>query len=171
MVLGKPAGGSLWRSAWVNGVDHFDSPSPSEPFRLIQDHGTGMLIQGCREWTDYRIASTLTVHLAESAGIAARVQGMERYYALLLGKGNRLRLVKALDGRSILQEAEFPWSFGQPFTLGLTAEGNRLQATIDGRELFSVMDTDRPLMEGAVGFVCTEGRVGAGALEVTAIRG
>lgn len=171
VIFGKPAGGSLWRNAWVNGVDHFDSPGGSEPFRLIQDHGTGLLSQGCREWSDYGIASTVTIHLAESAGIAVRVQGMERYYALLLVKGGRLRLVKALDGHSVLREVEFPWNFGQPFTLGLTAVANKLRATVDGRELFSVLDTNRPLMEGAVGFICTEGRVGAGALEVTAIRG
>ncbi len=169
VVLGKPAGGSMWRKTWVNGMDHFDSPGSTEPFRLIQDHGTGLLIQGSREWNDYRLSCTLTIHMAESAGIAARVQGMERYYALLLGKGNRAQLVKALDGHIVLAEAEFDWSFGEPYAFEIAFRSNTLHASIDGKELFSLQDMEQPLMEGAAALVCTEGRIAAQTLKITAL--
>ncbi len=43
LVLARPAGGgTMWRRAWVNGVDHFDGQWP-ESFRIIQNEGTGLL--------------------------------------------------------------------------------------------------------------------------------
>ena len=87
----------MWRRAWVDGVDQYGSRWP-EPYRLVQNHGTGLLIQGTRDWTDYRVSAPITPHLVASAGIGARVQGMRRYYALLLAEGGTVRLVKALDG-------------------------------------------------------------------------
>jgi len=43
-----------------------------------------MAIQGTREWQDYQVQATFTPHLARSFGLAARVQGLKRYYALRL---------------------------------------------------------------------------------------
>jgi len=67
----------------VNGVSRFDAWWP-EPYRLIQNEGMGLLIQGTREWRDYQVRAAVTPHMATSAGIGARVQGLQRYYALLL---------------------------------------------------------------------------------------
>ena len=50
--------------------------------------------------------------MAKAAGIAARVQGLRRYYALLLCDDGKARLIKALDGDTVLAEAEFPWRQG-----------------------------------------------------------
>ena len=160
----RTAGGTLWRRAWVDGVDQF--ASWAEPFRLVQDEGTGLLIQGTREWTDYRVETTITPHLVRSAGIAARVQGMRRYYALLLGPEGRARLVKALDGTATLAETDFPWQFGGAYALRLQVTGHRLQGWIDGKPLFEVTDTEHPLTEGAVALVCEEGRMAADSVRV-----
>jgi ADP-ribosylglycohydrolase len=165
VALERPAGGSMWRRAWVQGVDHFDSPG-SEPYRLIQDRGAGLLIQGAREWTDYRVTARITPHMVASAGIGARVQGMRRYYALLLCRGGCARLVKALDGDSTLEETLFPWELGTSYELALEVVGNRLQGWIDGRRLFDARDADRPLEGGAVALICEEGRVGASEVRV-----
>ncbi len=73
--LTRTEGGSMWRSAWVDGFDHFQGGSVEEPYRLIQDEGTGLLIQGCRGWRDYAVSAPVTPHMAVSAGIAACVQG------------------------------------------------------------------------------------------------
>jgi hypothetical protein len=37
----------MWRRAWVDGVDQCETPYP-ETYRLIQNEGTGMVIQGTR---------------------------------------------------------------------------------------------------------------------------
>jgi hypothetical protein len=42
----RPAfAGTMWRSAWANAVDQYEGRW-AEPFRLMQNEGTGMLIQG-----------------------------------------------------------------------------------------------------------------------------
>lgn len=162
VVLGPPEGkGTMWRQAWVDGTS-VCSPR-GEPFRLIQNSGTGLLIQGTREWTDYRVSADVTPHLVAAAGIAARVQGMRRYYALLLCRngsdGNPMaRLVKALDGSTVLAEVDWPWELGTSHELSLQVTGASLRATIDGKSAFDIEDSERPLTGGAVALVCEEGR-------------
>jgi ADP-ribosylglycohydrolase len=157
VVLGKPeSGGNMWRRAWVNGVDHFE-PWWQVPYNLAQDYGTGLLIQGTREWGDYLVSAPVRPHLVTSVGIGARVQGMRRYYALLLGNGNKIRLVKALDGTRVLAEADFPWQMDVTYNLALGVIGNRLEASVDGRRLFRVEDSHQPLLEGGVALMVEEG--------------
>jgi ADP-ribosylglycohydrolase len=166
VVLTRPSeGGTMWRRAWVNGVDHYDPWWP-EPYRLVQDYGIGLLMQGTREWTDYRVSADVTPHMVKSAGIAARVQGMRRYYALLLCNDGKARLVKALDGTTVMAAADSPWALGETHQLTLQVVGNHLQATIDGQTLFRVDDVDRPLTSGGVALVCEEGRTGTQAVKV-----
>ena len=158
ITLKRPAeGGSMWRRAWVNGMDRFDEQGP-EPYRLVQNGGTGLLIQGTREWTDYEVSAPVRPHMVLSAGIGARVQGMRRYYALLLARDGKARLVKALDGEKVLAERDLPWLFDATYELSLEVRGDRLRADVDGEPIFDVRDTDRPLAGGAVALVCEEGR-------------
>ncbi len=169
VVLARPEhGGTLWRRAWVDGVDQFDSGWP-EPFRIVQNHGTGLLIQGARDWRDYQVSAAITPHLAHAAGIAARVQGMRRYYALLLCAGV-VRLVKALDGDTVLAEAGLAWSLGDTYDLRLQVVGQRIQGWVDDRPLLDVQDADRPLDGGGVALVCTEGRMATDAVIVRPAR-
>ncbi len=160
----------MWRRAWVNGVDRFDEHWP-EPYRLVQNSGTGLLIQGTREWTDYEVSAPVRPHMVASAGIGARVQGMRRYYALLLIKGGKARLVKALDGEVALAETGFPWHFDVTYELRLKVQGNRLRASLDGEEIFDVEDHDRPLTSGAVALVCEEGRTESEVVRVRPLKG
>jgi ADP-ribosylglycohydrolase len=164
--LGRPAeGGTMWRRAWVCGVDRYDARWP-EPYRLIQNQGRGLLIQGTREWKNYRVSAPITPHMVVSAGIGARVQGMRRYYALLLAGGGKAQLIKALDGDTVLAETDFPWQFDVTYELTLEVRDNRLRASIDGKDLFEVADNDRSLASGAVAFVCEEGRMESDVIRV-----
>lgn len=160
--------GTMWQRAWVNGVDqviHW-----GEIYRLIQNEGTGLLMQGTREWTDYRVTADVTPHLVKSAGIAARVQGMRRYYALLLCRDGidlptKARLVKMLDTPAVLAEVDFPWTFGETHALSLEVAGATLRAGIDSVTLFTVTDA-QPLTGGAVALVCEEGRTATNVVRV-----
>ncbi len=49
------------------------------------------------------IVTDVKPHMVKACGIAARVQGMRRYYALLITSGQRAQLVKELDGEQILE--------------------------------------------------------------------
>ncbi len=167
VCFGRPRDrGTMWRRAWVNGTDHDGSRWP-EPSSVIQNHGTGLIAQGTQEWTDYRVSAPVTVHLARRAGIAARVGGLRRYYALLLCDDGMVRLVKARDGDTVLAKAEFPWQERRPYDLSLVVTGNRIEAAIDGTPLFDVVDRERPLASGGIGLVCDEGHVSSDVVTVS----
>jgi len=166
IVLGKPAhDGTLWRRAWVDAMDQWDSWWP-QPYRLIQNRGTGLLIQGTREWADYRVGAVLTPRLATAIGIGVRVQGLRRYYALMLHADGTAHLVKALDGQMVLAEMVIAWQLDRTYDLSLQVVGTRLLARIDGVAVCDVEDTDRPLTGGGVALLCTQGCVDCDAVTV-----
>ena len=116
------------------GTDIGEFPlQPVVPLDLCRSHHLdfGLLSQGTREWTDYRVTATLTPHLATSAGLAARVGGLRRYYALLLHRDGHARLVKVADGTRILAEQPCPWTFGATYEFSLAVAGPRLSAWLD----------------------------------------
>jgi ADP-ribosylglycohydrolase len=164
--LGHPGGtGDMWRRAWVDAVDQLEI-NPREPYRLVQNRGTGLLIQGTREWQDYRVSANLTPHLVQAAGIGARVQGLRRYYALLLCADGVLRLIKALHGTRELAAVPFPWAQGQTYRLTLQVAGAHLSAWVDDEPVLEVGDNDQPLAGGGVALLCEEGRMAAGPVRV-----
>ena len=165
VTLTRPAdGGTLWRRAWVRGVDRFDAHWP-EPFRLIQNRGRGLLIQGTREWTDYAVSAAVVPETIAAAGLAARVQGLRRYYALLLFR-DAVRLVRELDGTTtVLAEAPLQRrDYDAPHALELAVTGDRLRGTVDGE--FVLDARDGALTGGAVALVCEQGCLTCDAVRV-----
>jgi ADP-ribosylglycohydrolase len=175
VTLSRPAGGTLWRRAWVHGVDRWGAHWP-EAYRLIQDRGTGLLIQGTREWVDYEVRAAVVPETVAAAGLAGRVQGMRRYYALLL-RADRVQLVRELDGTRVLAEAPLQRrDYAEPYDLALRAVGDRITATIDGlvsgaregaRGGAIVLEArDGALASGAVALVCERGCLTCEAVRV-----
>ena len=160
-----PDNGEMWHMAWVNGVDQCERWWP-ESFRLAQNEGRGLLIQGGREWRNYTVSGAINLHLARAAGIAARVQGLRRYYALLLTSDSEAQLVRVCDGETVLARAAFLWQHGSTHDFTLRVEGARLLASIDGQQLFDVEDAGSPLDGGGVALVCEEGRISCEAVTV-----
>ena len=161
LSLIKPSsGGTMWKRAWIDAVDNaITSRADVAAYRIMQNHDTGLFIQGTREWENYSFSALINPHLASEAGIAVCVQGLKRYYALLLCDDGKLRLIKELDGRRELAEKEFAWNWDTDYELRLKAAGSNLVAFIDGDVVFEYSDTNRPLLTGSVALVCTEGRV------------
>jgi ADP-ribosylglycohydrolase len=167
------ARGLMWKRAWVNALDHNRHELADwypETFRLLQNEGRGLLIQGTLEWQNYRVSAPLVPHMCSATGIAARVQGLRRYYALLLCRDSVVRLVKMLDGETVLAEKAFAWDFGSAYELTLQVEGQRLIAVIDGQPMFDYEDMNNPLTGGAIALICEEGRVGCEQVAVQPIR-
>ncbi len=159
VTLTRPVdGGTMWRRAWVDGLDQF-GPRWPEAYRLIQNEGRGLLIHGTGDWHDYRVTATVTPHMAEAFGLAARVQGLRRYYALIVRNDGTVRLVKSLDGERVLAESSLGWELGRAYTLTLRVTGSQLQASVDGTVLLAAEDDERPLDGGGIALICDEGRV------------
>ncbi|MGB3328885.1 MAG: hypothetical protein WBA46_08020, partial [Thermomicrobiales bacterium] len=150
--------------AWVDGVDTWDDWFKPE-FHVVQNRGIGLIAQGSEDWTDYTISTNASVPLAESAGVAARIGGMRRYYALVLRAGDKAQLVKCINERTVLAEAEVPWEVDAKYDFSLTVDGNTLRGTVAGVTL-EATDDDHPLRGGAAGLVVEVGALEAGEITV-----
>ena len=153
---GRRSGGSMWRRAWVSGVDDFMAMPWVEPFRLIQNAGRGLLIQGNRDWRDIVVSADVTCHLGDCAGVAVRVQGMRRYYALILHRSGEVQITKVIGEETVLARAPFVWELGQTYQLQLCVRGDDLIASDDGREVLTA--SDEALTCGGMALVIEEGR-------------
>jgi ADP-ribosylglycohydrolase len=163
-----PSRRPAWLRAWVNGVDHFD-PWWRQQLDVVQNEGRGLVSQGNRDWVDYSVNAKVLIHIADAAGLGARVQGMRRYYALLLYADGKARLVKALDGETVLAETDFTLEADHIYDLTLEVKGTHLSGWIDGQHIFDVEDTERPLDGGAVALICQEGRMSTDSISVKPI--
>jgi ADP-ribosylglycohydrolase len=162
------APGDFWRRAWVNAVAIFSTHFP-QAFRISQDRGEGLIIHGGRQWTDYRLETALTVHLAEHAGVGVRVQGLRRYYAMLLVRPDRVRLVRVHDGVvTILAESFFAWSFETPYEFVVQACGAAIEASVGGVHLRARDESPLALADGGVALILKGGACSCDTVLVTA---
>ncbi|HSV86081.1 MAG TPA: ADP-ribosylglycohydrolase family protein [Levilinea sp.] len=160
---------ALWRQAWVNAVDQWDRWW-TEPFRLIKNEGRGMISTGTREWRDYRLTAPIRPALVKSGGLAVRVQGLRRFYALEFSGAKTLRLLKVVDDQeTVMAEIPFDWQLWRTYPLSLEIKGDHLRAWVEGQLVFEVDDPGSPLNEGAIGLVVEEGNLMADWVQVEAV--
>ncbi len=153
---------AMWRRAWVNGVDELWTFA--ESFRLMQNEGRGLIVQGTRDWRNYTVTADVTPHMAKAAGIAARVQGMRRYYGLLIGHDKKVRIIKMVNEESILASADFNWSFGDTIELSLTVDGDKIIGVANGVEVLKTEDST--LACGGIALIAEEGRTATNSVRV-----
>ncbi|MGO1074409.1 ADP-ribosylglycohydrolase family protein [Inquilinus sp. CA228] len=169
--LRRPAEtGDFWRQAWVNGVSFFSKRFPPS-FRISQDRGEGIIIHGTRQWTDYRVAADVMIHLGREAGVAVRVQGLRRYYAALLSRDGMLRLVRQRDEeRTVLAETAFAWSLERSYDIEVAAEGDRITCRIGGVTLEARDGSGEAFRDGGIGLLVHEGALSSNDVRVTAVQ-
>ncbi|KAI2777678.1 ADP-ribosylglycohydrolase [Daldinia loculata] len=155
---------TFYKRSFVNGADVFDISSGT--FVVAQDQGEGIVSYGTRDWTNYRaIFRDFTVNMGGPAGVAVRVRGLNRYYALLFHKGsvdinsskNRIALVKALDYERVeLASVDFDWQYDIQYSVTFKVSGDLLHARVGKTEL-SARDAQYP--GGGIGMVVTDGSI------------
>jgi hypothetical protein len=160
---------SAWKKAWVSSVDYFLS-SP-EAFRLIQNEGVGLLIQGCQDWQDYQVSADVTPHMVKAAGIVARCQGLQRYYAFILCDDGKVKLIKNNYGIKTLAEKNQGWFFGEGANLSIKVQGNRISTYWDGFLVFDLVDSDQPILSGAIALYIEEGRTATEGVSIFPVNG
>ena len=166
--------GMMWKRAWVNGLDAakgrmvFMDFYP-ETYRLIQNEGRGLMMHGCRDWTDYEVSAKMTPHMCKAGGLGARVQGMKRHYALLCDEAST-RLVSTLEGDdTVLAEAARGWTLGKAHQLTLKVEGNTLAGYLDGALVVEAEDPEARFSGGGIALISEEGRIGCEEVSVRPI--
>jgi hypothetical protein len=175
IVLTRPFGSRehwepplVWRKAWVDAMDKWEVNWP-EPYRLVQNEGRGLIMQGTREWVNYQVEADVKPWLMDAGGIAVRVQGLKRFYALQLVEKNRIRLLKALDGDKILGERDFEWEIHESYALKMEVAGSQIRAWVNGRLQFDYIDEQKPLSSGGVAYVVDRGHLSSPAMTVSSI--
>jgi hypothetical protein len=159
--------GKMWLRAWINAVDHVGTRWASA-FHLSQNRGTGLFIQGSREWRNYAVQAAIISDPAKSFGLAARVQGLTRYYALTLGPNQALQLVRNSDSVEVLAEVPYSWKWSQRYHFNLEVNGTMITGSINGTELIRYNDSDVALLDGGIALVCEEGLIMTDEVKVTA---
>ena len=161
---------TMWKHAWVNNVSHFQTRW--EGLRVSNGAGMGFIAQGSRDWKDYRVSSEITPLLAEAWGLAARVQGRERYYAVMFDKthGGCAKLIKRVHDETVLASDRFSWQLDQRYIVDLQVEGNEIQAFVDGHQILEFTDAQPlPLTGGGVGLVVDTGSISTRAVHVMSL--
>ncbi|KAM0252544.1 hypothetical protein ACHAQJ_007676 [Trichoderma viride] len=146
----------FWRRAWVNGADNFSNSS----FLIAQGQGEGILIYGTREWDNYSVTvSNFMIKFGAPAGLAIRVQGINRYYAVTFTDDKRINIVKAHDAHRItVASVPFQWELDRKYQVTLTARDHTIYARVENVELQSA---DSQYEGGGFGLIATDGCVSA----------
>ncbi|KLU92508.1 hypothetical protein MAPG_11453 [Magnaporthiopsis poae ATCC 64411] len=184
----------MWGRAWVGSMDKVHT-SLGRPFFMAHDRGEGLLYQGTRDWADYTVAiDNFSIGLAAGPmGAAIRVQGMNRYYALVLrepepdGEGSsknwrEVAIIKARDTeRTVLARQWFDWGLDVAYDLSISAVGSHIGGSIsragESRPVVEIEALDEApwtdanyggeFKSGGAGFVVTGGSVSADCLRIT----
>ena len=156
-------GADFCRMAWVNGASLFSKRYPPD-FRISQDKGEGIILTGTRQWTDYKVASDVTLNLGTYGSIAVRAQGLRRYYAARLVREGSLQIVKVRDEvTTVLAEVPFNVVLEKPVHLSVSVYGGTIIARADGT---TVQAQDDTFKDGAIGIFVHEGALSTETVHV-----
>jgi rhamnogalacturonan endolyase len=153
---------------WRNPIVHLDSWAAGDEAEgpYLEQHTVNLeperviplFVTGDPEWRDYRVeVSVKPLSLEKEAGLVVRYRTSRHYYRLALEGGTRLRLAARLPfDREFrvaawreVASAPFPYDTRTWYRLEATVDGDRLRASVDGRPLIDVRDTE--LTEGIAG--------------------
>ncbi|KAI1503715.1 ADP-ribosylation/Crystallin J1 [Biscogniauxia marginata] len=159
----KAAHGDFWRRSFVNGADIFRT---YKGLSVAQDYGEGIVSYGTREWEAYRVTfNGFIINIGGPVGVALRVQGLNRYYALCFTGNNSVTLIKALDEQRIeLASVEFDWKLDTPYTITIEAKGDGIHARVGTT---AVIAHDAQYQGGGIGLVATEGSIIVDSIEIS----
>jgi ADP-ribosylglycohydrolase len=167
LALHRPAsGGDFWRKAWVDSVSFFSNLFPSS-FRISQSRDQGLIIHGTRQWTDYEVSSDIVIHLGTYGGIAVRVQGLRRYYAVRVTRDGQLQIVRVRDAETtVLARTGFLLIFEKKISAKVTVQDTHITATFDDVTLRADDQTAAAFTNGGIGLLIAEGALSTDEVRV-----
>ncbi len=151
----KFSNAKMWKASWVDALDKWDSSERT--FRVCKDSGRGMLITGTDLWKNYKVTSDIAIQRVKTGGLAARVQGLNRYYGLVINASNKLQLIKVINEPKVLKEIDFDLEYYKDYKLSLKVENNKLSGYLDNRVVLEFTDSSDVLENGAMGLIVEDG--------------
>ncbi len=104
------------------------------------------------DWKDYEFTAELVPIIGKKHNMLFRVQGGMRCYAAGLSENNKLTLYKKDGTYRILCEKDFNWEYGQSYRIRARVMQNRISVYLENTLLLEYTDTDRPYLNGCIGF-------------------
>ncbi|KAI1398158.1 ADP-ribosylation/Crystallin J1 [Hypoxylon fuscum] len=158
------------KRSFVSNADVFDISG--DVFVVAQDEGQGMVCYGTREWEDYRaVFQNFVITRGSPAGVAARVRGLNRYYALLFEadeRGSRLVLTKTRDDVIInCVTRAFKWHYNLKYTVTLEVDGDEISAQVDNVRISA---KDPEYRGGGIAMITTNGAVLVDYIQIGPLR-
>ncbi len=157
----------MWRNSWIKACDHWTDRSWEPAFKISNNLGRGLILTGSSDWSDYTVSSDVKFYLGKSGGIVARVQGLQRYYALELTAEGILRLVKVLDGVTILCEMQQTFELNKAYRMELVVNGSVIKGKLNSKSILEYDDKNSPLLSGAIGLVVEAGTLFTDLVEIS----
>ena len=157
----------MWRKSWIKACDHWTDRSWEPAFKISNNKGRGLILTGSSEWCDYSVSSEINFYLGKSGGVAARVQGLQRYYALELVNDGTLRLVKVQDGISVLCQCSYSFELNRSYKFEIIVSGSIIKGKINSALMLEYEDQTKPLLSGAIGLIVESGTIFSDVVEVT----
>ncbi len=161
-----PPRAEMWRNSWVKACHHWTNRDiKGADYKIGNDKGRGIILTGSSDWENYQIKADITLEMVKSGGIAIRVQGLERYYALELTKDHKARLIKVCDGIKVLKEIDFDIELNRSYSFSLIAHEEKISGSIDKVQLIFT-DSNNPLLYGGIGLVVEEGTLFTNKIDI-----
>ena len=145
----------MWKSSWVNAVDKWEVGART--FRITKDSGRGIIITGNEAWKNYTVSADIAVQRLNTGGLAVRVQGLNRYYGLVINSSNKLQLIKVINEVNVLKEIEFNLEYFKNYKLSLKIKDNVLSAYLENKLVLEYEDKNNLLDSGAMGLIVEDG--------------
>ena len=145
----------MWKSSWVNAVDKWEVGART--FRITKDSGRGIIITGNEAWKNYTVSADIAVQRLTTGGLAVRVQGLNRYYGLVINSSNKLQLIKVVNEVNVLKEMDFNLEYFKNYKLSLKIKDNVLSAYLENKLVLEYEDKNNLLDSGAMGLIVEDG--------------
>jgi ADP-ribosylglycohydrolase len=117
----------------------------------------GEVYTGRHDWTDYTASFELRPVIGNDHFVNVRVQGAIRSYSAGLTRGGKLGLYKNENGYRKLHEENFLWKEGDYYTITVGVKGAHITVSINGKELITYTDKERPYLYGSIGLSVRDG--------------
>lgn len=117
----------------------------------------GEVYTGKYNWDDYQVEYVVIPVVGEKLLMNVRVQGAGRCYAVALLPDNKIGILKKENDYRILATTEFMWRHGNEYKITIHAKHDTISVEVDGQELLSACDVDRPYLQGSIGLGVLEG--------------